>query len=323
MSPADELRTFAELRKRAGEAGPKRVGVVLADDEVALTAMALAYRSGLAFPVLIGEEKPIRARAEFLGFFELAAKAEFVSVDEGAAALAVRMAREGSIDILMKGHLRTDQLLRPVLDKENGLRNGRLLSDVAFFETMHTGEPRLVGLSDGGLNVAPTLEQKKQIILNAIDVLHCLGMHCPRIAVMSDIEVVSEAVPSTLDAHALTEMGLAGDFGDAEVFGPLALDNALLHSAAKAKGISSRVAGNADCLIVPSVEAGNMLAKAIHVLAGLEFGHVVAGAKVPILIPSRAEDAKTKVNNIALGVLYANHSDANEMALAGASEHSH
>jgi len=323
MSPADELRTFAELRKRAGEAGPKRVGVVLADDEVALTAMALAYRSGLAFPVLIGEEKPIRARAESLGFFELATNAEFVSVGEGAAALAVRMAREGSIDILMKGHLRTDQLLRPVLDKENGLRNGRLLSDVAFFETMHTGEPRLVGLSDGGLNVAPTLEQKKQIILNAIDVLHCLGMHCPRIAVMSAIEVVSEAVPSTLDAHALTEMGLAGDFGDAEVFGPLALDNALLHSAAKAKGISSRVAGNADCLIVPSVEAGNMLAKAIHVLAGLEFGHVVAGAKVPILIPSRAEDAKTKVNNIALGVLYANHSDANEMALAGASEHSH
>jgi phosphotransacetylase len=140
---------------------------------------------------------------------------------------------------------------------------------------------------------------------------------------MSAIEVVSEAVPSTVDAHAITEMGLAGEFGDAEVFGPLALDNALLHSAAKAKGISSRVAGNADCLIVPSVEAGNLLAKAIHVLAGLEFGHVVAGAKVPILIPSRAEDAKTKVNNIALGVLYANYSGANEMALAGASEHSH
>jgi phosphotransacetylase len=316
MSSADELCTFVELRKRACKAGPKRVGVVLADDEVALTAMAHAYRSGLAFPVLIGEEKPIRARAESLGFSDLAEKAEFVSVGEGAAAHAVKMAREGSIDILMKGHLRTDQLLRPVLDKDNGLRNGRLLCDVAFFETGHTGEPRLVGLSDGGITVAPTLEQKKQIILNAIDVLHCLGMHRPRIAVMSAIEVVSDAVPSTVDAHALTEMGLAGEFGDADVFGPLALDNALLHSAAIAKGISSRVAGNADCLIVPSVEAGNLLAKAIHVLAGLEFGHVVAGAKVPILIPSRAEDAKTKVNNIALGVLYANHSGANGMALA-------
>lgn len=316
MSPADELHTFAELRKRACEAGPKRVGVVLADDEVALTAMAHAFSSGMAFPVLIGEEKPIRARAESLGFSDMAAKAEFVSAGENAAAHAVQMAREGSIDILMKGHLRTDQLLRPVLDKEHGLRNGRLLSDVAFFETSYTGEPRLLGLSDGGITVAPTLEQKKQIILNAIDVLHCLGMRRPRIAVMSAIEVVTEAVPSTVDAFALTQMGLAGAFGDAEVFGPLALDNALWKSAAAIKGVSSPVAGNADCLIVPSVEAGNLLGKAIHVLAGLEFGHVVAGAKVPILIPSRAENAKTKVNTIALGVLYANHSGANGRTVA-------
>jgi phosphate butyryltransferase len=305
MLVATELFTFGELRKRACELGPKRVGVVLADDEVALAAMADAFRTGMAFPVLIGEEKQIREKAESLGFSNLVAKAEFVSVHEGAAAHAVKMAREGSIDILMKGHLRTDQLLRPVLDKEHGLRNGRLLSDVAFFETRHTAAPRLVGLSDGGLNVAPTLEQKKQIILNAIDVMHCLGMHRPRIAVMSAIEVVTEAMPSTVDAHALTQMGLAGEFGEADVFGPLAIDNALFHSAAMAKGISSRVAGNADCLIVPSVEAGNLLGKAIFLLAGLESGHVVAGAKVPILIPSRAEDAQTKVNTIALGVLYA------------------
>ncbi len=317
LSPADELRTFAELRKRACAAGPKRVGVVQADDDVALTAMADAYLSGLAFPVLIGDEKNTRAKAESLGFSELAAQAEFVSASEDAAAVAVRMAREGSIDILMKGHLRTDQLLRPVLDKENGLRNGGLLCDVAFFETRHTGEPRLVGMSDGGINVAPTLEQKKQIVLNAIRMLHCLGIRRPRIAVMSAIEVVTEAVPSTVDAQALTEMGLAGAFGNAEVYGPLALDNALLKSAAMAKGISNRVAGNADCLIVPSVEAGNLLGKAIHVLAGLESGHVVVGAKVPILIPSRVEDAKTKVNTIALGVLYASHGGANGALAAG------
>ena len=211
----------------------------------------------------------------------------------------------------MKGHLRTDQLLRPVLDKEHGLRNGGLLSDVAFFETSYTGEAKLVGLTDCGLNVAPTLEQKKQIVLNAIEMLHCLGNHRPKIAVMSAIEVVTEAVPSTVDAQALTQMGLAGEFGDAEVFGPLALDNALLHSAAKTKGIHSGVAGNADCLVVPSVEAGNLLGKALSVLAGLEFGHVVVGAKVPILIPSRVEDAQTKVNTIAMGVLYAGCSGAN------------
>jgi phosphate butyryltransferase len=285
--------------------------VVLADDEVALAAMADALKSGIAFPVLIGDEKSTRAKAESLGLHELAAKAEFVSVRDGAAARAVKMAREGSIDILMKGHLRTDQLLRPVLDKEHGLRNGGLLSDVAFFESSLTGAAKLVGLTDGGLNVAPTLEQKKQIILNAIEMLHCLGNHRPKIAVMSAIEVVTEAVPSTVDAQALTQMGLAGEFGDAEVFGPLALDNALLHSAAKTKGIHSGVAGNADCLVVPSVEAGNLLGKALSVLAGLEFGHVVVGAKVPILIPSRVEDAQTKVNTIAMGVLYAGCSGAN------------
>lgn len=306
MSTGDELRTFAELRKRALEAGPKRVGVVLADDEVALAAMADAFRTGLAFPVLIGNEQHIRAKAEAHGFADLAAKAEFVHAEEGAAAHAVKMAREGSIDILMKGHLRTDQLMRPVLDKEHGLRNGRLLCDVAFFETKHTGVAKLLGLTDAGINVAPNLEQKKQIVLNAIDLMHCMGMHRPRIAVMSAIEVVTEAMPSTVDAHALTQMGLAGEFGEADVFGPLALDNALLHYAARAKGISNRVAGNADCLIMPNVEAGNLLGKALFVLAGLESGHVVVGAKVPILIPSRAEDASTKVNTISLGVLYAN-----------------
>jgi phosphate butyryltransferase len=311
LQTAGEIRTFVELRKRAREIGPRRVGVVLADDEVALAAMADALKMGIAFPVLIGDEKSTRARAESLGLHELIAEAEFVSVHEGAAAHAVKMAREGSIDILMKGHLRTDQLLRPVLDKEHGLRNGGLLSDVAFFETSYTGEAKLVGLTDCGLNVAPTLEQKKQIVLNAIEMLHCLGNHRPKIAVMSAIEVVTEAVPSTVDAQALTQMGLAGEFGDAEVFGPLALDNALLHSAAKTKGIHSGVAGNADCLVVPSVEAGNLLGKALSVLAGLEFGHVVVGAKVPILIPSRVEDAQTKVNTIAMGVLYAGCSGAN------------
>jgi len=306
MSAADEVRTFAELRKRAQDVGPKRVGVVLADDEVALAAMADAYRSGLAFPVLIGNEQHIRAKAEALGFSDLVAKAEYVHAEEGAAVHAVKMAREGSIDILMKGHLRTDQLMRPVLDKEHGLRNGRLLCDVAFFETRHTGQPKLLGLTDGGINVAPNLEQKKQIILNAIEMMHCMGMHRPRVAVMSAIEVVTEAMPSTVVAYALTQMSLAGEFGEADVFGPLALDNALLHYAAKAKGIVNRVAGNADCLIVPSVEAGNLLGKALFVLAGLESGHAVVGARVPILIPSRAEDASTKVNTIALGVLYAN-----------------
>jgi phosphate butyryltransferase len=302
---AQVVRTFADLRKRACEAGPKRVAVVLADDEVALTAAAGALRAGIALPVLISDEQRIRARAEALGFTELLARAEFVSAAGNAAEAAVRMARAGAIDILMKGHLRTDELLHPVLDKEKGLRTGKLLSDIAFFEMNGEDGQRLVGLTDGGLNVAPTLEQKRQIVLNAIEVLHSLGVRRPKIAIMSAVEVVTEAMPSTLDARALTEMGAAGAFGEADVFGPLALDNALLEWAAKAKGIAHPVAGHADCLVVPNIEAGNLLAKAIVFLAGSAFGHVVVGAKVPILIPSRVENAQDKINAIALGVLYA------------------
>jgi phosphate butyryltransferase len=299
------IRTFVELRNRAREVGPKRVGVVLADDEVALTAAADALRIEIAFPVLIGDAARIRAHAESLGLAELVAKAEFVSAAENAAEIAVKMAREGSIDILMKGHLRTDQLLHPVLDKEKGLRTGRLLSDIAFFEQSGADGPRLTGITDGGLNPAPTLAQKKQIMLNAIEMLRCLGVKRSKIAVMSATEQVTEAMPSTMDAQALTEMSAAGEFGEADVFGPLALDNALLEWAAKAKGISNPVAGHADCLLVPTVEEGNMLAKSIIFLAGWQFGHVVVGAKVPILIPSRVESAQDKVHAMALGVLYA------------------
>ena len=137
------------------------------------------------------------------------------------------------------------------------------------------------------------------------NLLHCLGIPRPKIAIMSAIEVVSNAMPSTIDAQALTEMGAAGEFGDAEVYGPLALDNALFDWAAKAKGIHHPVAGHADCLVMPSIEAGNLLAKSIIFLAGRPFAHVVVGAKTPILIPSRVESAQDKVNAMALGVLYA------------------
>jgi len=297
-------------RKRAlGVATPKVVDRILqralsADPERRFQS-ADALRIEIAFPVLIGDAARIRAHAESLGLAELVAKAEFVSAAENAAEIAVKMAREGSIDILMKGHLRTDQLLHPVLDKEKGLRTGRLLSDIAFFEQSGADGPRLTGITDGGLNPAPTLTQKKQIVLNAIEMLRYLGVKRPKIAVMSATEQVTEAMPSTVDAQALTEMSAAGEFGAADVFGPLALDNALLEWAAKAKGISNPVAGHADCLLVPTVEAGNMLAKSIIFLAGWEFGHVVVGAKVPILIPSRVESAQDKVHAMALGVLYA------------------
>lgn len=299
------IRTFAELRDRARELGPKRVGVVLAEDDVALMAASDALLSHIALPVLIGNEQKIRTRARALGLAELANRAEFSPAGENAPEAAVSLARQGAIEVLMKGHLRTDQLLHPVLDKETGLRTGRLLCDVAVFEHHDEDGARLVTTTDGGLNIAPTLDHKRQIILGAIDVLHCLGIIHPKIAIMSAIEVVSEAIASTTDAKALTEMGASGAFGDAEVYGPLALDNALFAWAAKAKGITHPVAGHADCLVNPTIEAANLLAKAIIFLAGREFAHVVVGARTPILIPSRVESAQDKVNAMALGVLYA------------------
>ena len=305
VAPIQRLVTnFAELRRRAQPLGPKRVAIVVADDEVALTAADGALHLGIALPVLIGNERKIRAKTEALGLSALIASAEFISTDD-AAAIATQMAREGRVDILLKGHLRTDELLRAVLDKEHGLRTGRLLSDVLLYEDTLAGECRLVGMTDGGLNVLPNLEQKKQIVQNAIEVMRSLGLARPKIAVMSATEAVSESLPSSVDARDLTAMGEAGQFGDAEIFGPLALDCALLESAAQAKGIVHPVAGHADCMVVPNIEAGNLLGKAVKYLGGSQCAHVVAGAKVPILIPSRVESVDDKVNSIALGVIFA------------------
>ncbi len=303
-SAAKTITSFVELRQHARELGPKRVSVVAADDDVALTAASGALSLGIAIPVLIGDTDRIYSKAESLELGDLIAKADFVAA-ENPAATAVRMARNGELDVLLKGHLRTDELLHAVLDRQDGLRTGRLLSDVLLYEDHLTGEVRLVGITDGGLNVAPKLEEKKQIVQNAIEVMRCLGIARPRIAVMSATEAVSEAVPSTVDAKALTEMGLRGDFGDADIFGPLALDCALLDSAAQAKGITHAVAGHADCMVVPNIESGNLLGKSVKYLGGSQCAHVVVGAKVPILIPSRVESADDKVNAIALGVIFA------------------
>ena len=300
----EEITNFAELRRRAQPLGPKRVAIIAADDEVALTAADGALRLGIAIPVLIGNERDIRAKAEALRLYGLIAGAEFVSADDAATA-AIQMARDAHVDLLLKGHLRTDELLRAALDKQAGLRTGRLLSDVLLYEDTLAGEVRLVGITDGGLNVSPNLEQKKQIVQNAIEVMRSLGLVRPKIAIMSATEAVSESVPSSVDAKRLTEMGEAGEFGDVEIFGPLALDCALLKAAAQAKGIKHPVAGHADCMVVPNIEAGNLLGKSVKYLGGSQCAHVVAGAKVPILIPSRVESVDDKVNSIALGVIFA------------------
>jgi phosphate butyryltransferase len=298
------ITSFTQLRTQARQMGPRRLAIVVADDEVALTAADQALQLGIAAPVLLGNVDKIRRKAEELALSTLISQAELVGTED-APTDAVRMARGGEVDVLLKGHLRTDELLHAVLNKETGLRSGRLLSDVLLYEDTLAGEPRLVGITDGGLNVLPSLEQKQQIVENAIAVMRCLGLRRPRMAVMSATEAVSPSVPSTEDAHRLTQMAEAGHFGEVDLFGPLALDCALLESAAQAKGISHPVAGHADCMVVPNIEAGNLLGKAVKYLGGSQCAHVVVGAKAPILIPSRVESVDDKVNSIALGVLFA------------------
>lgn len=299
------IQNFLDLRHRAQELGPKRVAVVMADDEVALSAIAKAVVMKIATPILIGEVERIHEKLLPLEEGALLRHVHFISASNAAAAAAtaVSLCRNGEADILLKGHLRTDQLLHAVLDKQRGLRTGRLLSDVLLYEDTLSGARRLVGVTDGGINVQPTLEQKKQIIENAVLVMHSLGLQRPRMALMSATEAVSDAVPSTVEAKALSEMAAKGEFGECEVFGPLALDNALLESAAQAKGITSPVVGHADVMVAPNIEAGNILGKAVKYFAGSQCAHVIVGAKVPVLIPSRVESADDKLNSVALGVI--------------------
>jgi phosphate butyryltransferase len=303
--PTQVITSFAALRARAAEAGRRRVGIVVAEDDIALTAARDAMALGIAMPILIGNPEKIRAVASSVGMAIGGVRIVEAFTANDAAGIATEMAARGEVEILLKGHLRTDQLLHAVLDKSAGLRTGHLLSDVMLYEDTVSGLRRLVGITDGGLNVAPTLAQKREIVINAIEVLHAIGIARPKIAIMSATEAVNDGIVSTVDAKALTGMGALGEFGEVDVYGPLALDNALLRMAAEAKGITSVVAGAADCMVMPNIESGNLLGKAVKYIGGSQCAHVVVGAKVPILIPSRVESADDKVNSMALGALYA------------------
>jgi phosphate butyryltransferase len=205
----------------------------------------------------------------------------------------------------MKGRTRTSELLHVILDREEGLREGRLLSDVLVAEHPLSDEPRLVGVTDGGVNVAPTLVQKKAIVENAVALFHRLGHAHPRVACLCAVETVTAAMPHTVDAQALAEANAADELPGCIVSGPLALDNALSEDAARAKGIDHPVAGRADILLVSSIEAGNALGKAFTYLAKRPVAHVIVGARAPVLIPSRVERADDKLFSIALGVVAA------------------
>jgi phosphate butyryltransferase len=299
------VTTFEDLRRRAASGPPVAVAVVAAASETALRAAAAAEAWGIVRPVLVGPADEVRSMLDDHGIDGLR-DAEIVAAQgpEAAAGAAVALARSGDVGMLLKGSLRTDQLLHAALDRDRGLRTGRLLSDVLVYEDTLSGAPRLVGVTDGGINPAPDLDALKQIVANAVAVFHALGFERPRVALLSATEVVTGAVPSTGTARAVAEWAVEA-LPAADVAGPLALDNALLEAAARAKGLSGPVAGHADIMVAPTIEAGNILGKAVKYLAGSVTAHVVVGARVPILIPSRVESAEDKLHSLALGAIAA------------------
>lgn len=299
------IPTLDRLLAAARTAGPLRLVVAAAESDTALAAAALARRQRIADVTLVGGPSGIRARLAGLGEDPALFTIEAARDDDDAARRAVAMVRAGEAAVLMKGRLQTADLLRAILDRTTGLRQGKLLSDVLVADHPTSRAPRLLGVTDGGVNVAPTLEQKRAILENAALLFRRLGHERPKVACLCAVEHATDAMPHTRDAQALAAANADGELGGCVVSGPLALDNALSEEAARAKGIDHPVAGRADLLLVPTIEVGNALGKAFTYLAHRHVAHVIVGARAPVLIPSRVERAEDKLYSIALGVISA------------------
>ncbi len=298
------IRSFKEIHDMAKEKGKKIVAVPSAEEKVTIVAVYKAMQEGLVDTILIGDSQKIHHILQ-----ELEIKRdifEIISSDspENSAKKAVELVREGKAHFILKGYLHTHILLKAVLDSEKGLRTGKLLSDILFAQNPASEEEKIVGMSDGGINILPGLKEKKEIVENAVWAFHKLGYENPKVAILAAIEVVNPSMPATLDADELKKMNQRGEIKGCVIDGPLALDLAVSKEAVKKKGIESDVAGDADILIVPNIEAGNILGKSFTYYAKVPVGHVIVGAKAPILIPSRNESERDKVNSIALGVIF-------------------
>jgi len=294
-------KSLAELLARAREYGPLRLAVAAAEDDEVLLAVKAAREQGIATPLLVGQEDKIRVRAQEVGF-DLSGVAVYNEPGvAGCARRAVELVSSGQADLVMKGLMSTADILRAVLDKEVGLRTGRILSHVMIYEL--PGYDHLFFLTDGGMNPAPDLKQKADIVANAVETAHALGIVRPKVAALAAVEVVNPDMPATLDAAALAQMGARGQIKDCLIDGPLALDNAISTEAAAHKGIKSPVAGQADILLVPDIEAGNLLGKAMTYFGHGKSAGIIVGARTPVVLVSRADPHETKLLSIALGVV--------------------
>jgi phosphate butyryltransferase len=295
------LRTFEEVVAAALRRGEIVVAVAAGYDPAALEACAFAEETGLGRSLLVGE--PARIEEALAAMPKPLSRAEIVAADgeEEAAAKTIALVREGRASVALKGKVQTATLMKAALDADHGLRTGRLISDEFVFEY---ADPevgtRLVCITDGGITIAPTLAQKKEIVENAVQLYHALGFERPRVALLSMVEKPVKGHQPSEDAVALTEMYKRGEITGCVVEGPLSLDLSVSMEAVRKKGYESEVAGRADVLVVPEIVSGNLLAKGTTYFAHYRLAHAMMGTAKPVLIPSRSDTAEAKFHSLAL-----------------------
>ncbi|WP_407943165.1 bifunctional enoyl-CoA hydratase/phosphate acetyltransferase [Methylobacterium oxalidis] len=297
--------TLARLLDAAHGLAPIRTAVVHPCDGVSVMGAVRARDAGLIEPVLVGPKAKVWAAAAETGV-ELD-RIEVVDVphSHAAAEKAVELARAGEVAALMKGALHTDELMEAAVRKETGLRTDRRMSHVYALDVPH--HPKPLFITDAAVNISPSLDDKRDIVQNAIDLCHALGIPEPKVAVLSAVETVTPRIASTIDAAALCKMAERGQITGGVVDGPLAIDNAVSGPAAATKHIVSPVAGDADVLVVPDLVSGNMLAKQLIHLAGAEAAGLILGARLPIVVTSRSDGERSRVASCALAQLIVHH----------------
>lgn len=298
-----QIKTFDELLKRASTIKDMCVAVAYANNEETFSAISSAQKNFDAKFILTGDKEIIK-----IGLDNADANISSIEIHhypdpKTASQAAIECVRDGKANIILKGNVDTATLMKLALLEENGLRTGKLLSDIFIFEYPDRQDNKLVMVTDGGLTLSPDLNQKIDIINNAVSVAHALGNPNPKVAILSASEFVNPKLQSSVDADVLTQMNIDGKISGCVIAGPLALDSAVISESAREKKITSNVAGTAEILIAPNIETANALAKSTTYFAHYRLAHVIVGAKVPILITSRADKSDAKLLSIALGII--------------------
>jgi phosphate butyryltransferase len=297
-------RHFEALLARAEKLPALATAVVCPEKADALQGALISAEHGLIRPLLIGDPLKIAAAAAELGRDLSGYEILPVTTQRDAARMAVKLVHDGRADCIMKGHLHSDDLLKPMLDKETGLRIGRRFTHVFVMDVPGVPHPLIV--TDAAINIAPDLETKMDIVQNAIDVAISLGIEVPKVGVLSAVETVNPAIPSSMDAALLSKMAERGQIKGGVVDGPLAMDNAVDIGAARTKGLRGDVAGHAEVLVAPGIDAANMLAKQLAYISHAEGAGLVLGARVPVILNSRSDSAMARLASAAVAAIHAN-----------------